>query len=77
MSSESVSFLCPNCGVKTNHIIVWVTKPTGFEQDKHQRQKEFITGFIKGWFMGPFSAAMDDLERHLICEQCGCKSIEG
>ncbi|PJC86022.1 hypothetical protein CSW98_10510 [Vibrio sp. HA2012] len=67
---------CSRCGAETNHIVVLVRKPSPFKNSSHRKLKEFIHGVLKGWFFGAFIASMDDLSRHLICEQCGDKIID-
>lgn len=76
MSDQAEMCFCKTCGVVTLHIVVLVRKPSGFENSKSRKRKEFIAGVIKGWFLGPFIASMDELSRHLICEKCGRKTIE-
>ncbi|MGI0117890.1 hypothetical protein [Zooshikella sp. RANM57] len=76
MSKKTEVHFCPSCGVERHHIVVLVRKPSGFENSSNRKFKEFVSGLIKGWFVGPFSVSMDDLSRHLICEKCGTKIIE-
>ncbi|MDF2154575.1 hypothetical protein [Vibrio sp. CAU 1672] len=76
MSQKKEVHFCPSCGVETQHIVVLVRKPTGFENASNRKFKEFVAGAIKAWFVGPFIASMDDFSRHLICENCGRKFIE-
>lgn len=76
MTNQKERYLCKSCGVETMHILVLVRKPSAFENVKNRKRKEFIAGLIKGWFLGPFIASMDELSRHLICEKCGTKIIE-
>jgi hypothetical protein len=76
MSDQTETYFCKSCGVETSHILVLVRKPSDFENSKYRKRKEFIAGVIKGWFLGPFVASMDEFSRHLICEKCGTKIIE-
>ncbi|MCG6201641.1 hypothetical protein [Psychromonas antarctica] len=76
MSAQTERCFCKSCGVETCHIVVLVRKPSAFSGSKNRKRKEFITGFIKSFFFGPFLTAMDDFSRHLICEICGTKIIE-
>ncbi|MCZ5986269.1 hypothetical protein [Vibrio parahaemolyticus] len=46
------------------------------EGDKNRNKKEFIAGFLKSVVFGAFLASMDEFERHLICENCGHKTIQ-
>ncbi|EKM19575.1 hypothetical protein VCHENC01_4808 [Vibrio harveyi] len=56
--------------------MVLVRKKSAFEGDKNRGKKEFITGFLKSAVFGAFLASMDDFSRHLICENCGNKTIQ-
>ncbi|MFT6908413.1 MAG: hypothetical protein ACJAS1_005114 [Oleiphilaceae bacterium] len=76
VSDQTEMSFCKPCGVETPHILVLVRKPSAFANSKNRKRKEFIAGLIKGWFLGPFIASMDDLSRHLICEKCGTTTIE-
>ncbi|EPO5780607.1 hypothetical protein ACUCAK_003020 [Vibrio harveyi] len=76
MSRKTEVFLCPKCGVETHHVVVLVRKKSTFEGDKNRGKKEFITGFLKSAVFGAFLASMDDFSRHLICENCGNKTIQ-
>jgi hypothetical protein len=76
MSEQKEMCFCKSCRIETPHILVLVKKPTGFENAKNRNKKEFVAGIIKGWFLGPFIASMDEFSRHLICEKCGTKIIE-
>lgn len=49
---------------------------SGRDLSDNRKLKEFISGFIKGWALGPFIASMDEFSRHLVCENCGEKTIE-
>lgn len=73
MTTQTEVCFCESCGIDTVHILVLVRKPSGF---KNSKKKEFIAGVIKGWFLGPFIASMDEFSRHLICEKCGTTIIE-
>ncbi len=61
---------CTQCGGDTTHIVVLVRETTN-----EHRFKDFLKGFIKSVSVGSFEAAMDDFDRHSICEQCGKKTI--
>nr|WP_139128076.1 hypothetical protein [Enterovibrio norvegicus] len=63
--------------ITPHHIIVLVRKPSEFRNTKNRKLKEFIVGVIKGWELGEFLAYMDEFERHLVCERCSNKIIEG
>lgn len=76
MSDQTEMCFCKSCHVETRHILVLVRKPSPFKNEKNRKRKEFIAGVIKGWFLGPFIASMDELTRHLICEKCGTTIIE-
>lgn len=76
MSTQTEVHYCKHCRQDTTHILLLIRKESPFEHSKHRKLKEFIAGFIKSWWVGPFLAAMDDLSRHLICEQCGTTIIE-
>lgn len=76
MADNREKGFCKSCGVSTSHILVLVRKPSPFKNSKNRKRKEFIAGLIKGWLVGPFIAAMDELSRHLICEKCGTKTID-
>ncbi|MFZ3530169.1 hypothetical protein LCA30_13505 [Vibrio harveyi] len=76
MSRKTEVFLCPKCRVETHHVVVLVRKKSAFEGDKNRRKKEFITGFLKSAVFGAFLASMDDFSHHLICENCGNKTIQ-
>ncbi|EJE4557623.1 hypothetical protein BWI06_RS10145 [Vibrio parahaemolyticus] len=69
-------YYCSSCGTETPHVLVLVRKQSAFKNQKNQKFKEFIAGAIKGMALGSFFAAMDDFERHLICERCGKKIVE-
>jgi protein-arginine kinase activator protein McsA len=66
------SHYCKTCATETNHVIVLVRK-TNRNTSKFM---EFLTGFITSRAVGPFLAAMDEFERHRVCERCGTKEIE-
>jgi len=72
MSNKMEVCFCDACGEDTNHVLVLVRKREPAKSTKHK----FILGLIKGWFLGPFIASMDDFSRHLVCEKCGRKIIE-
>lgn len=76
MSDKIEMCICNSCGSQTPHILVLVRKKSAFKNDKKRKRKEFIAGVIKGWFLGPFVASMDEFSRHLICEKCGSKTID-
>ncbi|MGF1736830.1 hypothetical protein [Photobacterium satsumensis] len=76
MSLQKEVRLCPCCRAETYHVVVLVRKPTGYKNADDRKVKEFISGFIKGWALGPFVASMDEFCRHLVCENCGEKTIE-
>nr|WP_249199298.1 hypothetical protein [Photobacterium sp. GJ3] len=67
---------CSTCQTKSRHIIVLIRNPSAFAESNHRKYKEFIAGFIKGLAVGPFLAAMDEFSRHIICENCGRKTVE-
>ncbi|MFV0450120.1 MAG: hypothetical protein ACK5MF_16980 [Vibrio sp.] len=67
---------CSDCEIETYHVVVLVRKQSQFTGEKYRNLKEFIAGAIKGWAVGAFIASMDDFERHLVCENCGNKTIE-
>ncbi|HIF6190021.1 TPA: hypothetical protein ACX3IO_000066 [Vibrio parahaemolyticus] len=76
MSNKTEVLMCPTCGVERHHVVVLVRKKSGFEGDKNRKKKEFIAGFLKSVVFGAFLASMDEFERHLICENCGHKTIQ-
>ncbi len=76
MSDQTEMCFCKSCRVETLHIVVLVRKTSAFENANNRKRKEFIAGFIKAWFVGPFLASMDDFSRHIICEKCGTTIIE-
>ncbi len=76
MSDQTEMCFCKSCRVETLHIVVLVRKASAFENAKNRKRKEFIAGFIKSLFVGPFLASMDDFSRHIICEKCGTTIIE-
>ena len=76
MSTQTEVNFCKNCRKETTHILLLIRKKSSFENSKHRKIKEFIAGFIKSWCVGTFLAAMDDFNRHLICEQCGTTIID-
>ncbi|EPP22186.1 hypothetical protein L911_2310 [Vibrio fluvialis I21563] len=53
-----------------------VRKASPYQDHPHRKWKEFIAGAVKGWALGSFVASMDEFSRHLICENCGHKTIE-
>jgi protein-arginine kinase activator protein McsA len=71
MSTQTEVHFCKNCHKETTHILLLIRKKSPFENSKHRKIKEFIHGYIKAWWFGTFLAAMDDFNRHLICEECG------
>lgn len=76
MSTQTEVHFCKNCHKDTTHIILLIRKKSPFENSKHRKAKEFIAEFIKTWWFGTFLTAMDDFNRHLICEECGHTIIE-
>lgn len=76
MLRQTEVHLCHPCGVETHHIVILVRKPSPYQDDPHRKCKEFIAGAVKGWALGSFVASMDEFSRHLICENCGHKTIE-
>ncbi|TAA45025.1 hypothetical protein [Corallincola spongiicola] len=75
MNEVKETTFCSKCSKETQHILVLVRKPTGFENSKRRKLKEFVSGMFAGLAFGPFLASMDSLSRHLICETCGTKQI--
>ncbi|MCA2017217.1 hypothetical protein LDJ79_13920 [Vibrio tritonius] len=67
---------CSDCETKTSNVAVLVRKQSKFIGEKYRHINEFIVGAIKGWAFGAFIVSMDDFEGHLICENCGKKTIE-
>ncbi|WP_375057973.1 hypothetical protein [Zobellella sp. DQSA1] len=67
---------CASCGTETRHVVVLVRKTSAFKNEQNGKFKEFISGVVKGWFLGAFVASMDEFSRHRICETCGEKVIE-
>ncbi len=76
MSTPTEVHFCQHCGKETTNILVLIRKKSPFENSTHRKLKEFIAGFIKSWWFGPFLTAMDEFSRHLICEQCGNTIID-
>ncbi len=74
--SKTEMYFCSGCGKETPHVLVLVRKQSPFKNEKNPKRKDFIAGTIKGWALGPFISAMDEFERHLICEKCGKKIVE-
>ncbi|MBW8190222.1 hypothetical protein K0504_04160 [Neiella marina] len=68
---------CASCQHDTQHVVVVARKASPFRNEKHRSLKEFFTGLINGWAAGPLLAEIDDHERHVICEQCGTKIVQG
>ena len=73
---EKINYQCKTCEVETQHFVLYIKNPTGFENDKNRNFKEFIYYLIKGWIFGAFLTSMDSVNRHLFCEICGAKTIE-
>ncbi|MEZ8715521.1 hypothetical protein AB6D81_05935 [Vibrio splendidus] len=67
---------CTACREDTQHVVVLVRKTSAFADKPNQKRSEFWAGMIKGWFLGPFIASMDEFSRHLVCEKCGHKEIQ-
>lgn len=76
MANQTEVHFCHSCNIETHHVLILVRKPSGFENASNRKLKEFVTGFIKSWWLGSFIAAMDEFSRHLICENCGEKIID-
>ena len=67
---------CTSCRERTQHVVVLVRKKSEFVGKPNQKRLEFISGLVKGWFLGGFIAAMDEFSRHVVCEKCGHKEIQ-
>lgn len=76
MADKIEKHFCKCCDKETEHVLILVRKKTGFENSNNRKIKEFVAGFIKSWFLGPFIANMDNFSRHLICQTCGEKIID-
>ena len=76
MNEKNELCFCKVCAKETQHVLVLVRKENVFNDAKNSKKKNFIVGLIKGFFLGPFVASMDEFSRHLICKQCGDKIIE-
>ena len=67
---------CTECREETQHVVILVRKKSAFADKPNQKRHEFWAGVVKGWFLGPFIASMDEFSRHLVCEKCGHKEIQ-
>ena len=58
---------CTSCRERTQHVVVLVRKESAFAGKPNQKRHEFISGLVKGWFLGGFIAAMMDEAMSTCC----------
>ena len=76
MNNSIEQSYCTSWRERTQHVVVLVRKESEFKGKPNQKRLEFISGLVKGWFLGGFVAAMDEFSRHVVCEKCGHKEIQ-
>ncbi|USD33700.1 MULTISPECIES: hypothetical protein [Vibrio] len=70
----SLSF-CEKCGEKTEHKELIKQKPSKYGKSKKEQFKAFLEGFFGG-VASPVGASLDLIDRYVVCEKCGYKTLE-
>ncbi|PKF61048.1 hypothetical protein CW745_12100 [Psychromonas sp. psych-6C06] len=66
---------CSKCNHETLHKELIKQKPSKFGTTRKEKFRAFISGFIAG-SASPVGAALDLMDRYVVCQQCGCKRLD-
>lgn len=66
---------CPRCEMDTKHREKIRQKPSPYPDTKRGQFRAFLSGFFSG-IGGHGIAALELLDRYVVCEQCGLETLE-
>ncbi|WP_220721351.1 hypothetical protein [Agarivorans litoreus] len=66
---------CKKCGEETDHKELMKQKPSKYGTSKTEQFKAFMEGFFGGT-ASAVGASLDLLDRYVVCQQCGCKTLD-
>ncbi|WP_406611354.1 hypothetical protein [Agarivorans sp. JK6] len=66
---------CKKCGEETDHKELMKQKPSKYGTSKTEQLKAFMEGFFGGT-ASAVGASLDLLDRYIVCQQCGCKTLD-
>ncbi|OHX16095.1 hypothetical protein BI343_16095 [Chromobacterium amazonense] len=66
---------CETCGKQTEHREWIQQKPSMYGTSRKEKLKAFLDGFFSGWGGGG-AAAIDLVDRYVICQSCGRKTLQ-
>ncbi|UTH75012.1 hypothetical protein [Chromobacterium sp. IIBBL 290-4] len=66
---------CEVCGKATEHKELIKQKPSKYGASRREQLKAFVDGFFSG-VGGGGAAAIDLIDRYVVCQECGHKKLE-
>ncbi|OWY40582.1 hypothetical protein CEK28_03380 [Xenophilus sp. AP218F] len=66
---------CEKCGKETEHKEFIKQKPSAYGPGKKEQFKAFVDGLVSGYGGGGL-AAIELIDRYVVCEACGHKKLE-
>jgi uncharacterized Zn finger protein len=66
---------CEQCGEETEHKELIKQKHSKYGKSRKEQFKAFMSGFFGG-MASPAGAALDLIDRYVVCTECGHKKLE-